>query len=97
MMPLALLPAAVLLVLLPKRSEPFAWACAGFVLMVCALLVTLAVEVPIDNQIKVSTAASLPAIGKRCVTAGSLYHTLRTFLSIAALIAVTTSTLSDRP
>src|SRR4030095_13151172 len=41
MMPLALLSAALLLVLLPKRSVTFAWAFAGFVLMVCALVVTL--------------------------------------------------------
>jgi Anthrone oxygenase len=97
MMPLALLSAAVLLVLLPKRSVPFAWAFAGFVLMVCALVVTLAVEVPIDNQIKVSTAASLPANWEALRDRWESYHTLRTFLSIAALIAVTTSTLSDRP
>jgi hypothetical protein len=97
MMPLALLSAAVLLVLLPKRSVPFAWAFAGLVLMVCALVVTLAVEVPIDNQIKVWTAASLPANWEVLRDRWEAYHALRTFLSIAGLIAVTTSTLSDRP
>jgi hypothetical protein len=61
LMPLALMSALILLVLLPKRSVAFPLAVAGFMLMVCALVVTLAVEVPIDNQIKGWTVATLPA------------------------------------
>lgn len=97
MMPLALLSAVVLLVLLSKRSMGFAWAFAGFVLMVCALVVTLTVEVPIDNQIKGWTIASMPANWEALRDRWESYHMLRTFMSLAGLVAVTTSTLSNRP
>jgi hypothetical protein len=42
LMPLTLVSALILLALLPKRSTAFALAVAGFLLMVCALIVTLA-------------------------------------------------------
>jgi len=60
LMPLSRLSAAFMLMLLPKRSTAFARAVAGFVLMICALVVTLGVEVPIDNQIKRWTVNTLP-------------------------------------
>src|SRR5262245_15827043 len=47
LMPLALVSALILLALLPKRSAAFALAVAGLMLMVCALVVSLAVEVQI--------------------------------------------------
>ena len=60
LMPLSRLSAAFMLMLLPKRSTAFARAVAGFVLMICALVVALGVEVPIDNQIKQWTVNTLP-------------------------------------
>jgi uncharacterized membrane protein len=97
LMPLALMSALILLAQLPTRSVAFALAVAGFMLMVCALVVTLAVEVPIDNQIKVWTVATLPADWQAARDRWEFYHTLRTFVSIVALISVTASTLSNRP
>ena len=47
--------------LVPWFTAPFWWLLAGFLLMVAALVVTLAVEVPIDNRIEVWTATTLPA------------------------------------
>jgi hypothetical protein len=38
----------------------FWWLLAGLLLMVAALVITLAVEVPIDNQIETWTVAALP-------------------------------------
>ena len=96
LMPLTLVSALILLALLPKRSTAFALAVAGFLLMVCALIVTLAVEVPIDNQIKVWTIATLPADWQALRERWEFYHALRTFVSIAALAAVTGSALLDR-
>ena len=90
LLPLALLSALVTLVLLwPARTAAFWWLAAGFALMVAALVITLAVEVPIDNQIETWTAATLPADWRSIQSRWELFHTIRTFTSIAALIAVT--------
>ena len=100
LLPLALVSALVTLVLLwPRRRGPaFWWLAAGFVLMVAALVITLAVEVPIDNQIQDWTAATLPADWRSIQARWELFHTLRTFLSIAAVIAATVSaTVAGQP
>jgi uncharacterized membrane protein len=93
LLPLALLSALVTLALLwPHRNAaPFRWLAAGFALMVVALVVTLAVEVPIDNRIQTWTTATLPADWRSIQARWELWHTIRTFLSIAAVIAATTS------
>lgn len=96
LLPIALLSALVTLALLwrDRSSAAFWWLLAGFVLMVGALVVTLAVEVPIDNKIKVWTASTLPADWRSIQSRWELFHTVRTFLSIAAVIAATVSAVS---
>jgi len=96
LMPVSLASALILLALLPKRSMAFAFAVAGFLLMAGALVVTLGVEVPIDNQIKAWTVATLPADWQAKRDRWEFYHALRTFVSIATLASVTASTLSKR-
>ena len=93
LLPLALLSALVTLVLLWKggRAAAFRWLLVGFLLMVAALAVTLLVEVPIDNQIKTWTAATLPGDWRSIQSRWELFHTIRTFLSIAAVAAATIS------
>jgi uncharacterized membrane protein len=93
LLPLALLSALVTLVLLWRggRTAAYWWMLAGFLLMVAALVVTLAVEVPIDNQIKTWTAATLPGDWRSVQTRWERFHTIRTFLSIAAVVAATIS------
>jgi uncharacterized membrane protein len=93
LLPLALLSALVTLALLrPHRhAAAFWWLAAGFLLMVAALVITLAVEVPIDNQIQDWTAATLPADWRSIQSRWELWHTIRTFSSIAAVMAVTIS------
>jgi len=92
LLPLALLSGLVTLVLLwPHRTAAFWWLAAGFVLMVAALVITLAVEVPIDNRIEAWTAATLPGDWRSIQSRWELFHTLRTFASIAALVAATIS------
>jgi uncharacterized membrane protein len=93
LLPVALLSALVTLALLWQRrpTAAFGWLLAGFLLMVAALAVTLLVEVPIDNQIKTWTAATLPGDWRSIRSRWQLFHTIRTVLSIAAVVAVTIS------
>jgi uncharacterized membrane protein len=93
LLPLALLSALITLVLLWRggREAPFWWLLAGFLLMVAALVITLAVEVPIDNQIEAWTAATLPGDWRSIQSRWETFHTIRSFLSIAAVIAATIS------
>jgi uncharacterized membrane protein len=99
LLPLALLSALVTLVLLwPARTAAFWWLAAGFALMVAALVITLAVEVPIDNQIETWTAATLPGDWRSIQSRWELWHTIRTFASIAAVVAATISAVvAPRP
>jgi uncharacterized membrane protein len=93
LLPLALLSALVTLALLWRggRGAAFWWLAAGFLLMVAALVITLAVEVPIDNRIETWTAATLPADWRSIQSRWELWHTIRTFTSIAAVVAATIS------
>ena len=93
LLPLALLSALVTLALLRqgRQTVAFWWVLTGFLLMVAALVITLAVEVPIDNQIQDWTAATLPGDWRSIQARWELWHTIRTFSSIAAVIAVTIS------
>ena len=93
LLPLALLSALVTLALQWSggRTAAFWWMAAGFLLMVAGLVITLAVEVPIDNQIETWTAATLPGNWRSIQARWELWHTIRTFLSIAAVVAATIS------
>jgi uncharacterized membrane protein len=93
LLPLSLLSALVTLALLwpHQHAAAFWWLAAGFLLMVAALIVTLAVEVPIDNRIQAWTVATLPADWRSIQSRWELWHTIRTFLSIAAVVTATIS------
>ena len=98
LLPLALVSGLVTLVLLWPDRAAFWWLVAGFVLMVAALVITLAVEVPIDNQIETWTAATLPGDWRSIQSRWELWHTIRTFASIAAVVAATISAVvAPRP
>jgi hypothetical protein len=71
LMPLSLVSAVFLLILLRNRSKAFALAVAGFLLMILALVVTLAIEVPIDKKTELWKVTALPPTGRRFATAGS--------------------------
>ena len=93
LLPLSLLSALITLALARQEGQAaaFWWMPGGFLLMVAALVVTLAVEVPIDNRIQAWTAATLPGDWRSIQSRWELWHTIRTFFSIAALVAVTVS------
>jgi uncharacterized membrane protein len=99
LLPLSLLSALVTLALLwPHRhAAAFWWLAAGFLLMLAALVITLAVEVPIDNQIEAWTVATLPGNWRSIQSRWELWHTIRTFASIAAVITVTVGAVVVRP
>jgi uncharacterized membrane protein len=99
LLPVALLTALVTLALLWRggRTPAFWWLLAGFLLMVAALVITLAVEVPIDNRIETWTVATLPADWRSIRSRWELWHTIRTFLSIAAVVAATVSAVVAVP
>jgi hypothetical protein len=71
-----LMPACILLMitsvsLIPKKNSIGLYlGIAACVLIVVALLITLLVEVPIDNQIKPGQRKPFLSIGRRCVRGG---------------------------
>jgi uncharacterized membrane protein len=88
----------VVVLLFRNRSTTAGWlALVGLVLLVGVLVVTLSVEVPIDNRIKTWTVATLPPDWTGIRARWAAFHTLRTFLSLAGLAAVVGAALTTRP
>jgi hypothetical protein len=98
---LVLLAAASQLVLVAllyrQRSTGFPAMAIGFALFLVALLVTLLVEVPIDNQIKAWTIDSLPANWMELRDQWERFHVLRTFSALVGLTMVVAATVFGRP
>lgn len=75
-----------------RRGKRLGWSfqlrLAGFLLFVAALVVTLRVNVPIDNQVKLWTIATLPADWQDVRERWQLFHALRTCLSLGGLALI---------
>jgi uncharacterized membrane protein len=85
----------VVVALFRRRSTVAGWlALVGLLLILAVIAVTLAVEVPIDNQIKTWTEATLPADWQDIRARWAAFHTLRTFLSLAAVAAAVGAALT---
>ncbi|OLB33991.1 MAG: hypothetical protein AUH01_01590 [Acidobacteria bacterium 13_2_20CM_56_17] len=85
LMPAATLSIIPVLVLsFNQHQQTFYLTLAGFLLFIAALLVTLIVEVPIDNQIKTWTIATLPNNWEQLRDPWEKSHVIRT-ASIAGL------------
>ena len=68
-----------------KKSRPvFYFFTTSFLLMVVTLIITVGVEVPIDNQIKTWTVETIPENWKSLRQTWDEFHTARTFTSIAS-------------
>ena len=95
LMPLAILANILLVVLLAKwRNKLGFWlAVLGLIFMVGALVVTLGVEVPLDNKLKAVTATSLPSNWMALRDRWETHHLIRTMLSIASLGCLVASSL----
>jgi uncharacterized membrane protein len=96
LMPASLISSVVLLILLARRRRDavFYLTVASFVLMIGALVITLVVNVPIDNDIARWTPNTLPADWTAIRDRWELFHALRTTASVAALGCVVASALS---
>lgn len=86
-----LMPATLLLMLLaiwqsrPVNKLSFYLYTLSFLLMVATLIITVAVEVPIDNQIKTWTETTVPANWESLRQVWDKFHTIRTFTAIASV------------
>jgi len=86
LMPAAILSIVpVLVISFPERPRTFYFTLAGFALFSIALLVTLIVEVPIDNRIKSWTVATLPQDWQQLRDRWETFHIVRTMASVAGL------------
>ncbi|HEV8565469.1 MAG TPA: anthrone oxygenase family protein [Actinoplanes sp.] len=88
----------VVVLLFRGRSTLAGWlALCGLLLLVAVVVVTLSVEVPIDNKIKTWTVTTLPPDWQDIRARWAAFHTLRTFLSLAAVAAAVGAALTARP
>lgn len=86
LVPVSILSVVVVLYLLYRaRSAALYLTLAGLVLFVIALLITLIVEVPIDNQIAGWTVTSLPANWQQLRDRWELFHAIRSWVSVFGL------------
>jgi uncharacterized membrane protein len=100
-LPMSILMPAALLSMLPvlfvlfrrRNMAAFFLAVAGLLLFVLALVITLAVNVPIDNQIRQWTVTTLPSDWQAIRDRWEFYHGLRTFASLAGFACTLASAL----
>jgi uncharacterized membrane protein len=86
-----LMPAALLFMMLAMwqsrrvNKSSFYLYFLSFLLMATTLIITVAVEVPIDNQVKTWTESTVPANWENLRHTWNTFHTIRTFTSIASV------------
>lgn len=66
-----------------RRKRAFYLETAGLALLVASLVITLTVNVPIDNEIKRWTVDSLPSNWEAVRDRWETFHEIRTFASLA--------------
>jgi len=92
-----LMPACILFMLLsawlyPEKKSPGSFLnMAACLLIIVALLITLLVEVPIDNQIKTWTAETIPSDWGAIRERWQYFHTVRTFVSLVSFGSLATA------
>jgi uncharacterized membrane protein len=98
--PMRILMPATLVMLLwlciaTARVRPsFYFFVGALILMVITLLITVGVEVPIDNQIKTWTPETLPANWAELRSTWNQFHTLRTITSVMSFISLSLGVVS---
>jgi len=94
-----LMPACILFMLLSaslipqKNSAGFYLSVAACLRIIVALLITLLVEVPIDNQIKTCTPQTVLADWTMIRARWQVFHTARTFVALASLSSLIAAVL----
>ncbi len=86
-----------------KKSTPFYLGVMSFMLIIIVLLITLLVLVPIDNDVKEWTAATVPQNFQEIRSNWKTFHAIRTFASLASFacfslfaLGITNKKSSDR-
>src|SRR6185369_1076920 len=95
LMPLTILSTLPVLFFSPRGSVAFYSTLVALLLMIGALVITLAIEVPIDNMINVWTVETLPADWMALREKWEFYHVVRTFASLGAFGYLVTAALSS--
>ena len=80
-----------------KKSAGFCFVAASLLLIIITLLITVLIEVPIDNQIKLWTASNLPADWEAIREKWQFYHSLRTSTSLASFTCFVIMNVFYRP
>lgn len=86
-----IMPASVLCLLIlligswKTKNLYFYCVLAALVLFITALIITVGIEVPIDNQIRTWTVAAMPADWQGIRDRWEYYHTIRTVASLSAV------------
>jgi hypothetical protein len=98
LLPASILSAVPIMYVLYRRHESFAFILAtlAVVLMLAAMTITLAVNVPLDNQFVGWTIATLPSDWRVSRDRWEFYHGIRTLLSVASLFSLVGSVLTSR-
>lgn len=87
----------VAVLLFRARSVSAAWlALLAWALMIIVLVITLAVEVPIDDRIATWTETTLPPDWQQLRARWATFHTVRTFVSLGAVAAAVGAALTVR-
>jgi uncharacterized membrane protein len=80
-----------------KKSLGFYFCITSSILIMTSLLITLLIEVPIDNQIKEWTPETVPADWETIRNRWEFFHMLRTFISLASFAFFTLSVMAFKP
>ena len=80
-----------------KKSTGFYYTVASLLFSLITLLVTLVVEVPIDNQINIWTASTLPSDWEEIRSKWQFFHSLRTGTSLASFICLAIANIFYNP
>jgi uncharacterized membrane protein len=97
-----ILPSCILFMILSawfypdKRTSGFYFCVTSIVLIVIALLITLLIEVPIDNQIATWTAETAPTGWQTIRDRWEFFHAARTFISLASFGFLLLSLISTK-
>lgn len=85
-MPASLLGLTILLIWARKERTIYFYCILGtFILFIAALLITVTIEVPIDNQIKTWSPATIPANWEEIRDRWECFHTMRTWIAVAGI------------
>ena len=88
LMPLTLVSLLWLCFITRKEQPGFYYVLASFILMIVTLIITVGVEVPIDNQIKTWTVETIPPNWTELRSRWDDFHALRTLTSIMSFVAL---------